>query len=125
MTPKQSVTLAMLRLGSSSGRGPRRRGSWQHDYSIPLVEVLPYPDCHPCFGNERRTRHRPRVLRKSSYARTISTSRHRADCCVFVLPGYVLMLVSGLWMVNLSWPLTTKWIQAALGLWAIGVVMLL
>ena len=41
-----------------------------------------------------------------------------------VLPGYVLMLVSGLWMVNLSWPLTTKWIQAALGLWVIGVVML-
>src|SRR5215211_3748149 len=82
MTPKQSVTLAMPRLGSSLGRGPSRRGSWQHDYSIPLVEVLPYPDGHPCFGNERRTRHRPRVLRKSSYARTISTSRHRADCCV-------------------------------------------
>src|SRR6266536_718578 len=33
----------------------------------------------------------------------------------FVIPGYVLMLVTGLWMVNLSWPLTTGWIQAALG----------
>jgi uncharacterized membrane protein len=42
----------------------------------------------------------------------------------FVLPGYVLVLVSGLWMVNLSWPLTTKWIQAALGLWGVGIVIL-
>jgi len=42
----------------------------------------------------------------------------------FVLPGYVLMLVSGLWMVNLSWPMTTRWIQAALGLWGVGIVML-
>jgi len=42
----------------------------------------------------------------------------------FVLPGYVLVLVSGLWMVNLSWPMTTKWIQAAVGLWGMGIVML-
>jgi uncharacterized membrane protein len=41
-----------------------------------------------------------------------------------VVPGYVLMLVTGLWMVNLSWPLTTKWIQAALALWGIGIVIL-
>jgi Predicted integral membrane protein (DUF2269) len=43
----------------------------------------------------------------------------------FVIPGYVLMLVTGLWMVNLSWPLTTRWIQAALALWGIGIVVLL
>jgi uncharacterized membrane protein len=42
----------------------------------------------------------------------------------FVLPGYVLMLVSGLWMVNLSWPLTTNWVQAALALWGIGIAVL-
>jgi uncharacterized membrane protein len=42
----------------------------------------------------------------------------------FVLPGYVLTLVSGLWLVNLSWPWTTRWIQAALGLWGVGIVML-
>ena len=42
----------------------------------------------------------------------------------FVLPGYVLMLLSGLWMVNLSWPMTTRWIQAALGLWGMGILML-
>jgi uncharacterized membrane protein len=42
----------------------------------------------------------------------------------FVLPGYVLMLVSGLWMVNLAWPWTTRWIQAALGLWAVGIALL-
>jgi hypothetical protein len=34
------------------------------------------------------------------------------------------MLVTGLWMVNLSWPLTTRWIQAAVALWGIGIVML-
>jgi uncharacterized membrane protein len=43
---------------------------------------------------------------------------------LFVIPGYVLVLVTGLWMVKLSWPLTTEWIQAALGLWGIGIVML-
>jgi uncharacterized membrane protein len=42
----------------------------------------------------------------------------------FVIPGYVLMLLTGLWMVNLSWPLTTRWIQAALALWGIGIVIL-
>jgi hypothetical protein len=34
------------------------------------------------------------------------------------------MLVTGLWMVNLTWPLTTKWIQAALVLWGIGLALL-
>jgi uncharacterized membrane protein len=43
---------------------------------------------------------------------------------LFVIPGYVLMLVTGLWMVNLSWPLTTRWIQEALALWGIGIVIL-
>src|SRR6476661_3912213 len=42
----------------------------------------------------------------------------------FVIPGYVLVLVTGLWMVNLSWPRTTPWIQAALALWGIGIAML-
>lgn len=41
-----------------------------------------------------------------------------------VIPGYVLMLVTGLWMTHLSWPLTTRWIRAALALWGIGAVML-
>jgi uncharacterized membrane protein len=40
----------------------------------------------------------------------------------FVLPGYVLMLVTGLWMVNVAWPLTTRWIQGAVVLWAVGIV---
>jgi len=39
----------------------------------------------------------------------------------FVLPGYVLMLVTGLLMVNMAWPLTTKWIQEAMALWAVGI----
>jgi uncharacterized membrane protein len=41
-----------------------------------------------------------------------------------VVPGYALVLVTGLWMVHRSWPLSTTWIQAALGLWSIGLVLL-
>ena len=42
----------------------------------------------------------------------------------FVIPGYLLTLVTGLWMVHLSWPLKTTWIRAALTLWGIGLVAL-
>ncbi|RCJ10294.1 DUF2269 family protein [Cupriavidus necator] len=41
-----------------------------------------------------------------------------------VVPGYVLMLATGLWMVHLAWPFTAKWIQVALGLWAVGAASL-
>lgn len=41
-----------------------------------------------------------------------------------VMPGYVLMLVSGLWLAHLSWSFTVTWIQAALGLWTLGALML-
>jgi uncharacterized membrane protein len=41
-----------------------------------------------------------------------------------VLPGYVLMLVTGLWMANLAWPFTANWMWAALGLWVVGFVIL-
>ena len=30
------------------------------------------------------------------------------------------MLVTGLFMVNMAWPFTTSWIQAAMVLWAVG-----
>ncbi|HXH64975.1 MAG TPA: DUF2269 family protein [Mariprofundaceae bacterium] len=40
-----------------------------------------------------------------------------------VVPGYMLMLLTGLWMVHLSWPLT-PWIRSALALWGVGMVML-
>ena len=43
---------------------------------------------------------------------------------LFVIPGYVLMLVTGLWMVHLAWPWTTRWIHAALALWGVGLAML-
>ena len=43
---------------------------------------------------------------------------------LLVIPGYVLMLVTGLWMVHLSWPWTTRWIQGALALWVVGLAML-
>jgi len=42
----------------------------------------------------------------------------------FVVPGYVLMLVTGLWMTHLSWLMTTGWIQHALVLWGVGMVIL-
>lgn len=41
-----------------------------------------------------------------------------------VVPGYILMLATGLWLVHLSWSLTTKWIQAALVLWGVGAILL-
>lgn len=41
-----------------------------------------------------------------------------------VVPGYVLMLATGLWMAGLAWPLTANWIQSALGLWVVGVASL-
>jgi hypothetical protein len=42
----------------------------------------------------------------------------------FVFPGYVLVLVTGLWMVFLVWPWTARWIQAALAIWGLGAVVL-
>ena len=41
-----------------------------------------------------------------------------------VMPGYVLMLVTGAWLAHLSWSFSTPWIQAALGLWAAGALFL-
>ena len=43
---------------------------------------------------------------------------------LFVIPGYVLMLVTGLWMVNLTWSLATRWIRIAIVLWCIGLALL-
>ena len=42
----------------------------------------------------------------------------------FVLPGYVLMLATGLWMFHLAWPMATGWIWAALALWVAGLAVL-
>ena len=41
-----------------------------------------------------------------------------------VIPGYLLMLATGLWLVHLSWSLTMRWIQAALALWGVAAVLL-
>jgi uncharacterized membrane protein len=41
-----------------------------------------------------------------------------------VIPGYVLMLVTGLWMASQAWTFTVKWIEAAFVLWAFGLAML-
>lgn len=43
----------------------------------------------------------------------------------FVLPGYGLVLVTGLWLANQGWGLTTRWVEAALVLWVLGGVCLL
>jgi uncharacterized membrane protein len=41
-----------------------------------------------------------------------------------VLPGYVVLLATGLWMVNVAWQFTARWIEFALGLWILGMVSL-
>lgn len=42
----------------------------------------------------------------------------------FVLPGYALVLATGMWMAHISWLATTPWIVAALGLWGVGIAVL-
>ena len=37
-----------------------------------------------------------------------------------VIPGYLLMVITGLWLTRLSWSFSFKWIQAALILWVLG-----
>ena len=41
----------------------------------------------------------------------------------FVMPGYVLVLATGLWMVRLSWPWTTHWVLAAVVFWGVGLAL--
>jgi uncharacterized membrane protein len=41
-----------------------------------------------------------------------------------VLPGYVFVLATGLWMAGLAWPFTARWIRLALGLWLVGAATL-
>ena len=41
-----------------------------------------------------------------------------------VFPGYVVMLMTGLWMTSLAWPFTASWVQLSLGLWIVGVASL-
>jgi uncharacterized membrane protein len=41
-----------------------------------------------------------------------------------VLPGYLLMLATGLWLANSIWLFTAMWIQLAIGLWVVGLVCL-
>lgn len=41
-----------------------------------------------------------------------------------VIPGYLLMLVTGAWLTHLSWSFTTHWIQVALALWLLGALFL-
>jgi uncharacterized membrane protein len=43
---------------------------------------------------------------------------------LIVLPGYVVMLATGLWMASVAWPFTARWIQLALALWVIGLACL-
>jgi hypothetical protein len=43
---------------------------------------------------------------------------------LLVLPGYALMLATGLWMTHLSWTLMAHWIQGALALWSVGLILL-
>lgn len=73
--------------------------------SAGLGAVLEFYGNHPTHG--------PFVLR----------AIHRLLVLV-VIPGFLLMLATGLWLVHLSWSLTTRWIQAALVLWGVAAVLL-
>lgn len=43
----------------------------------------------------------------------------------FVVPGLILVLATGLWMVYLAWDLTTaRWLQLALALWLVAMLIL-
>lgn len=37
-----------------------------------------------------------------------------------VIPGYLLMVVTGLWLTHNAWSFSLTWIQAALVLWVLG-----
>lgn len=41
-----------------------------------------------------------------------------------VIPGYLLMVVTGLWITHDAWSFAFGWIQAALVLWVLGAVTL-
>lgn len=43
---------------------------------------------------------------------------------LLVLPGYVLMMATGIWMADMAWSFTARWIQLALGLWVAGIASL-
>lgn len=43
----------------------------------------------------------------------------------FVIPGYLLMLGTGLWLAKITGLLGARWIHAALALWSIGLVALI
>lgn len=43
---------------------------------------------------------------------------------VIVVPGYVLLLASGMWMGHLASLLDARWTEAAMNLWGVGAVFL-
>ena len=43
---------------------------------------------------------------------------------LIVLPGYVLMLATGLWMTSVAWSFTAGWLQLTVVLWVVGMVSL-
>src|SRR5215208_6912934 len=49
---------------------------------------------------------------------------HKVETRV-VIPGYVMMLATGLWLSKITGLLSARWIQTALVLWSIGLVFLI
>jgi hypothetical protein len=43
---------------------------------------------------------------------------------VIVLPGYVLMLATGMWMGHLASLLDARWTEAAMNLWGVGALFI-
>jgi len=44
---------------------------------------------------------------------------------VLVIPGYVIVLLTGILMARRNWSFTAHWIRAALSLWAAGLIVVM
>ena len=41
-----------------------------------------------------------------------------------VAPGYALMFITGMGLTKMAWSMSAGWLQAAMGLWALGALLL-
>jgi uncharacterized membrane protein len=58
------------------------------------------------------------------HGRFVLRAIHRVES-LFVIPGYVLVLITGLWLANMAQLLNAMWVRAALALWCMGLLALI
>jgi hypothetical protein len=64
------------------------------------------------------------ALGSGAAATLVPTVWARKLLCLLVLPGYALMLVTGMWMGRLANLLDAHWTEAAMNLWGVGALFL-